>query len=142
MSERVPLRMRLAVQDRARNRCEYCCIHEEDTFFPHQPDHIIATKHGGLTELDNLAWSCVLCNSHKGSDIASIDPATGRIEGLFHPRRNHWSDHFVIQGSAISGLTGAGRVTVTLLQLNATEHVKIRHWLRLADRWPGELPSL
>lgn len=136
MSERVPTRLRVAVQERAQHRCEYCRIHEDDVFFPHQPDHIIATKHGGLTVFDNLAWACLLCNSHKGSDIASIDPETGRIEGLFHPRLQMWKDHFLTQDFSILGQSSAGRVTVALLKLNAPEQLKVRRWLRMASRWP------
>src|SRR5206468_2620167 len=68
MSERVPTSLRGAVQARARCRCEYCLIHEEDAHFSHQPDHVIARKHRGPTELGNLAWACYLCNLLKGSD--------------------------------------------------------------------------
>jgi 5-methylcytosine-specific restriction endonuclease McrA len=47
------------------------------TFAPHEIDHIIAKKHGGRTEAENLALSCTLCNKYKGSDPASVDPETG-----------------------------------------------------------------
>ncbi len=33
--------------------------HEEDAWFPHEPDHIIATKHRGRTDEANLAWTCL-----------------------------------------------------------------------------------
>ncbi|MFQ5652963.1 MAG: HNH endonuclease [bacterium] len=36
-------------------------IHEEDTFFHCQVDHIISLKHGGPTDADNLAYACVIC---------------------------------------------------------------------------------
>jgi len=55
---------------------------------PHEVDHVIAEKHGGLTEPDNLALSCTLCNKHKGSDLTSIDPETGDIVPLYHPRKD------------------------------------------------------
>jgi len=32
---------------RADNRCEYCLIHEDYTFKPHEVDHIISRKHSG-----------------------------------------------------------------------------------------------
>ncbi len=51
----VPERLRRQVQERAQGRCEYCLIHEADMYYPHEPDHVIAEKHGGLTSLDNLA---------------------------------------------------------------------------------------
>jgi 5-methylcytosine-specific restriction endonuclease McrA len=72
MTTRVPDSLRVQVRERAGARCEYCLIHEDDAFYPHQPDHIIAEKHGGATDADNLAWSCFLCNHYKGADIASI----------------------------------------------------------------------
>ncbi|MFM9062903.1 MAG: HNH endonuclease [Pirellula sp.] len=77
MSEYVPVEMRRAVRERASMRCEYCLIHEKDAFFPHEPDHIIAVKHRGLTDIRNLAWTCFLCNRAKGSDIASVDDSSG-----------------------------------------------------------------
>lgn len=40
---------------RADNLCEYCLIHEDDTFFGCEVDHIISEKHGGLTRVATLA---------------------------------------------------------------------------------------
>lgn len=65
--------LRQQVYDRANGCCEYCLIPELAVLFTHQVDHVIAEKHGGLTEAFNLALACVLCNKFKGSDIASID---------------------------------------------------------------------
>ncbi len=42
--------------------CEYCLIHEDDTFFGCEVDHIISQKHGGPTEPENLAYACLPCN--------------------------------------------------------------------------------
>jgi HNH endonuclease len=64
MTTRVSEALRALVRERAGGRCEYCLIHEDDAFYPHQPDHIIAEKHGGPTREDNLAWSCFLCNHY------------------------------------------------------------------------------
>ena len=66
-----PLRRQVA--ERADALCEYCLIAETDTFFGCEVDHIISEKHGGATQLDNLAYACTFCNRHKGSDIGSID---------------------------------------------------------------------
>jgi len=51
-------------------------------------------KHGGQTIEENLALCCALCNRYKGSDIASIDPETGLLTLLFHPRLDRWGKHF------------------------------------------------
>jgi hypothetical protein len=48
------------------------------SFSPHEIDHTIAEKHGDRTTKVNLALACKLCNTYKGSDIASIDPQTTR----------------------------------------------------------------
>jgi 5-methylcytosine-specific restriction endonuclease McrA len=52
--------------------CEYCLIAEADTFYGCQVDHIISLKHGGSSEVDNLAYACGPRNRAKGSDVGSI----------------------------------------------------------------------
>ena len=47
MSEYVPIAFRREVRERASGCCEYCLVHEDDCLLPHEPDHIIATKHRG-----------------------------------------------------------------------------------------------
>jgi hypothetical protein len=88
MSQYVPLQLHREVRQRARQHCEYCLLHEDDALLPHEPDHIIAVKHGGQTSAGNLAWTCFLCNRAKGSDLASIDPQTGAVVQLYSPRRS------------------------------------------------------
>jgi hypothetical protein len=110
--------LRQLVYQRAGGCCEYCLIPETVTFAGHEIDHIIAQKHGGSTAADNLALACVLCNKHKGSDITSLDPATGAIVPLFHPRLDRWGEHFQLNGAQLIPLTPTGRATVRLLQLN------------------------
>lgn len=107
-------------------------------FAVHEIDHIIAQKHGGPTDADNLALSCALCNKHKGSDLASLDPETGLIVPLYHPRRDHWTDHFQVHAGQVVPLTPTGRVTVRLLQLNHPDRVEERTLLIAAklSRFP------
>src|SRR2546423_8483314 len=62
---------RLIVARRANHVCEYCLIAEQDAYFRFQVEHIISRKHGGSSEIDNLALACAFCNRHKGTDIAS-----------------------------------------------------------------------
>jgi 5-methylcytosine-specific restriction endonuclease McrA len=64
--------VREQVRQRAGMRCEYCRKPEGVSQFAHTIDHIIAVKHEGTSEFDNLAWACFQCNSTKGSDIASL----------------------------------------------------------------------
>jgi len=138
MSQRVSTALRRLVQMRARGRCEYCLIHEEDSYFPHQPDHVVAKKHRGATHEDNLAWACYLCNLLKGSDIASVDIETGQIVRLFDPRSDRWADHFRLKDGQIVPLTPIGRVTEYLLQFNQPQSVQERKWLMEARRYPRD----
>ena len=75
------------IWERASARCEYCRITQQLDDAPFEIDHIIAIKHGGPTVLHNLALSCYHDNSHKGSNIAGLDPKTGKLTPLFNPRR-------------------------------------------------------
>ena len=72
MSDRIGEEVRALVVTRAEQRCEYCLIHENDTFLGCEVDHIISLKHAGTNDPANLAFACVFCNRHKGTDIASI----------------------------------------------------------------------
>ena len=100
MARDISHEVRIEIARRTDHRCEYCWIHEDDAGFPHQVDHTVGRKHGGLSILNNLAYACILCNRHKESEIASIASRTGEIVPLFHPRRDRWADHFRLEGRA------------------------------------------
>jgi hypothetical protein len=136
MSQRASAALRRLVQARAHRRCEYCLIHEEDSHFAHQADHVVAQKHRGPTHEDNLAWACYLCNLLKGSDIASVDIESGQVVRLFNPRSDQWADHFRLEDGQIVPLTPVGRVTEYLLQFNQPQIVQERRWLVEAGRYP------
>ena len=119
----IPATLRRLVEERALHRCEYCLLPAQVSFFPHEIDHVIPSKHGGQTEADNLALSCWRCNRHKGTDLGSFDPETGEFSFLFNPRTQQWQAHFIISGVRIVGLTPEGRTTVKLLQFNSEERL-------------------
>jgi len=58
VGDRIGAGLRRQIARRAGQRCEYCLIHEEDTFFGCEVDHVVSRKHGGTTTLDNLAYAC------------------------------------------------------------------------------------
>jgi hypothetical protein len=58
-----------------------------------------------------------------------VDPVTGAVEILFHPRRDHWPEHFAFRGAYLEGLTPAGRVTVEVLALNDARRIELRQEL-------------
>lgn len=121
MTDYISAEIRRLVAERAGYRCEYCLIHENDTFFGCEVDHIISRKHGGTNAPDNLAYACVFCNRHKGADIGSISPSTGKLTRLYNPRKDRWSKHFRLNGAEIEALTGIGEVTIRILDFNNHE---------------------
>jgi len=121
--------LRGAVRQRAQVRCEYCHLLEIHSSLPFEVEHIIAEKHGGPTAFDNLAWSCRYCNAYKGSNIVGIDPETGEISPLFHPRRDRWGEHFRWRGPILLGLSPQGRATIAVLRINHPELVAVRQSL-------------
>ncbi len=117
------------VRTRAGGRCEYCRLPQAGTRVPFEIDHIIARKHHGRAVASNLAVACIYCNAYKGPNIAGLDPATGRLTGLFHPRRHKWTHHFRYQGGILIGRTAIGRTTVNVLQINLPNLAALRELL-------------
>lgn len=133
---RVSPSLRIFVAARATESCEYCLVHAAYTAFSHEIDHIIARKHGGVNEPENLAYACAQCNRFKGSDIAATDPESGGIVPLYHPRTMNWADHFRLDGPRIVPLTATGRATERLLQLNQIDRLLLRKELLAKGRYP------
>ena len=123
---------------RAHRCCEYCLIHENDTAFRPQVDHIVSRKHGGNSLFENLAYACVLCNRRKSGDVASIDNASGQLVRLFHPRQDLWTDHFKVDGHSIRPLSEIGAATAKLLHFNAPERLAERALLQTLRKYPTE----
>src|SRR5215510_8853822 len=98
-------RLRQAVRERAQNRCEYCHWPVKYSQRPFTVDHVVPKKHGGRTDLDNLALSCFRCNVHKGTNLTGIDTETGKVERVFNPRRDSWDEHFHWTGARLLGDT-------------------------------------
>jgi hypothetical protein len=99
-------------------------------------DHIISHKHGGLTDLANLAFCCERCNRTKGTDVGSVSGAEGTFIRFFNPRIDRWADHFRLNGASIESLTEVGEVTARLLRLNAPDRVLQRASLQQVDAYP------
>ncbi|HUY35135.1 MAG TPA: HNH endonuclease signature motif containing protein [Pirellulales bacterium] len=103
---------------RAASLCEYCLMPQSFADAGHEVDHVIAEKHRGATTPENLALACFHCNNHKGPNIAGVDPETGQVIRLYHPRQDRWSEHFIWQGPVLKGITPIGRATVEVLEIN------------------------
>ncbi|HWN11484.1 MAG TPA: HNH endonuclease [Pyrinomonadaceae bacterium] len=118
---------RAQVRERAQNACEYCHLHQDDSpLAALHIEHIIPRIHGGSDGLDNLALACIDCNLHKGTNLTGIDPQTGELTELFHPRRQEWEDHFEWQGIYLVGKTSMGRTTIRVLSINSEDQVALR----------------
>ena|ERR1041384_6387613 len=134
--------LRDLVAARANFVCEYCLISEEDTYFGCQVEHIISLKHGGSSDPDNLAYSCIFCNRYKGSDIASVSADTGELVRFYNPRINRWEEHFTFKGVLIRPLTAIGEATVRILRFNNGERFLERQILAGRKRYPSEAALL
>jgi hypothetical protein len=78
--------------------------------------------------------------------VAFRDPVGGKDAPLFHPRQQHWGDHFQWSQDYLTvvGLTPTGRATVEALQLNRPGVVNLRGLLYRVGKHPplfGERPS-
>jgi len=114
------------VRRRAANRCEYCLLRQEHSDLTHHIEHIVAKQHGGSDDVDNLALACHRCNLHKGPNLTGVDPVSGALVPLFHPRRDHWAEHFLLWGVRIEGITPVGRATAHVLAINDARRTELR----------------
>src|SRR5215475_11741939 len=117
------------VWERARSRCEYCQIPAAQMQQTLTLDHIIALQHHGVTVASNLALACFPCNRQKGPNLAGIDPVSGKLTPLYHPRRDLWKRHFRWQGPRVAAKTAVGRVTLYVLDINHPLRVSLRRSL-------------
>ena len=118
---------RVRVRERAGHRCEYCQLHQKDSpLAALHVEHVLPRIHGGTDELENLALACIDCNLHKGPNLSGVDPETGEVTELFHPRRQRWEDHFEWRGIYLVGKTAAGRTTVRVLKINSEDQLALR----------------
>lgn len=93
---------------------------------------------GGTFVLSNLALDCQGCNNHKYTSTSWVDPLTGEMVPLYHPRQHSWSDHFAwdYDYSLMIGLTRTGRATIEKLQLNRGGVVNLRRALHRVGEHP------
>lgn len=139
--DRPNAQQRRQIAVRANYLCEYCLC--PDDFSPQSFvfEHIVPVSKGGQTVLDNLAFACQGCNSHKYTKQSGIDPLTNSEHGLYNPRRDVWEKHFVWDETELllMGKTGIGRATIDTLKLNRQRVINVRGLLMLADLHPPDM---
>lgn len=128
--------VRQKVKERANHCCEYCLIHQEDSFLPFEIDHIISLRHEGKSILDNLALSCGTCNRMKAADIGTYLNENLEFIRLFNPRIDIWFLHFEINHGDILPKTLIAQATIKLLDLNNPDRIILRQLLMIANRYP------
>jgi len=137
---RVPAQLKRAVIARARGCCEHCRSQASFAMQSFAVEHIIPLHAEGETVLENLALACEGCNAHKHTKIEAIDPVSGDVAPLFHPRQQRWHEHFRWNAGStkIFGLTPTGRATVDTLQMNRKGVVNLRRVLYAMGEHPPE----
>ncbi|MFN8485953.1 MAG: HNH endonuclease signature motif containing protein [Caldilineaceae bacterium] len=124
----------ILVAKRALHRCEYCHAPEIVFNFPFEVEHIIPLAREGMNIESNWALACRSCNLHKGSYITALDPEANTAVRLFHPREEHWEEHFEVnlESGLIVGKTASGRATIICLGMNSQLQLMARRqWMSL-----------
>lgn len=132
----IPVALRQLVFERANGRCEYCLYPQHASMLAFEMEHIVAEKHGGVTEAENLALACPFCNRAKGADLGSLDPESGELVAFYNPRAHAWHEHFALRDAQIVPLTAHGRVTALIFQFNHPDRVQERDLLIQAGEYP------
>lgn len=139
MSEkRVPAKLRRMIVEQARQCCEYCLCQARFATESFAVEHIKPRSRRGQTTAENLALACPGCNGHKHAKTKALDPVSGELVPLFHPRRQKWHEHFRWSDdySQILGSTAIGRATIQALQLNRQSLVNLRKMLYVWGEHP------
>ena len=119
-------RLRQLVRRRAKNRCEYCQLRQDQEPLSFHIEHITPRQHGGKDLSNNLALACHHCNLHKGTNLSGLDLKNKKLTRLFHPRLDDWEDHFIKRDGEIAGRTAIGRTTVNVLRMNEDGRAQLR----------------
>jgi hypothetical protein len=141
---RLPLALRQAVRERARGLGEYCHSQTDVTGHEFTVDHIFPESRGGSDAFGNLCFCCSECNTSKQARVEATDPRTARVVPLFHPRLDHWDQHFRWSPTStrLIGRTAIGRATIAALRLNRSVLVRSRKiWVQYGLHPPARRPS-
>lgn len=127
------------IRERAGNCCEYCLVSQSARLVRFHVDHIIAKKHDGSDNDDNLCLACYECNGFKSENVAALDPLTGDASKFYNPRQQIWDVHFKLNDDmTIFGLTPEGRTTIEVLRINDPERLK----QRFGEHQVGDYPCI
>lgn len=83
----------------------------------------------GTDDPSNLALACGQCNLHKGPNLSGIDPESGELTRLFHPRTDVREHHFLVESGLVMGLSAIGRTSVYVMGMNSENRIAMRRVL-------------
>ena len=114
--------------------CEFC--HIPEGILPLHVLNLPRQKKDTPNALQNYCVICEHCYKAKGNRVEGVDPRSGKIIPLFHPRKDIWKQHFSweIDHITIKGLTIVGRATVAITRMNS-ESMLERRKQGLRDGW-------
>lgn len=72
---------------------------------------------------------CYYCNSYKGPNLSGWLVETDEVVRLFHPRKDHWLDHFAWHGALLVPKTNMGQVKIDVLEMNHPDVLELRDWM-------------
>jgi hypothetical protein len=129
---------RLFVAQRGQFCCEYCMSQAKYSPDYFSIEHIIPQIKNGTDAVTNLAYACLACNNHKYVHVEALDPITGLLIPLYHPRLDNWEAHFCWSDdySILTGITPKGRATVDKLKLNRSSLINLRLVLAAISKHP------
>lgn len=131
-------------RERARVRyagcCGYCGVHEDDAGATLTIDHYRPRLYDGGDDDENLVYSCVKCNSHKGTYWHEADPPNLR---LLHPLHDDITAHLKEdEAGQLVGLTPQGIFFIQRLHLNRPQLVAYRLQRSMTQKRHEELDTL
>ena len=104
--------LRKKVRQGAHDACEYCHFPAAFSLVRFEIEYILSRQHAGVSDFENLSYSCANGNRNKGPNIAGL--LDGKLPPIpfFHPRLDLRHDHFAWDGVRIIGKTATGEVTI------------------------------
>ena len=134
----IPVAVQRLVLSESKGFCEYCWASSKFSPSSFHFDHIIPVSKEGQSVFENIARSCPGCNGLKQDKTERFDPLTRQIYRLYNPRKDKWAEHFEWNADSleIEGITGIGRATVELLQVNRIANINLRELLKTVGLHP------
>lgn len=80
-----------------------------------------------------------MCNRYKSDRVLVPDTAAQTDVAILNPHQDRWADHFSWSEDAteIIGLTQTGRATVSALQMNRPQMIRVRRmWVAMGEHPP------